>query len=97
MGDLHFEWNEAKNEANAKKHGVSFEEAQTVFFDEDAFQVFDPEHSDQEDRFLLIGRSFHRRVLMVCHCFRSSEEIIRIISARKATARERNIYRKRTR
>ncbi len=97
MNDLHFEWNEAKNEANAKKHGVFFEEAQTVFFDEDAFQVFDPEHSDQEDRFLLIGRSFHLRVLMVCHCFRSSEEIIRIISARKATARERNIYRKRKR
>ncbi len=86
---LHFEWDERKNSANKKKHGVCFEEAQSVFFDEDAIEYDDPEHSDGEDRFILVGRSYQLRVLVVCHCFRQSASVIRIISARKATRRER--------
>ena len=92
MGEIHFRWDPSKNEANKKKHGVSFEEAQTVFFDESAMEFFDSEHSGKEDRFLLLGQSFSFRTLMVCHCYREKESNIRIISARKATAKERNIY-----
>lgn len=92
MGELHFTWDDFKNETNRKKHGVRFEEAQTVFFDEFAMQFFDPEHSTDEDRFLLLGQSFSLRTLMVCHCCRDEHEIIRIISARKATAKERRKY-----
>jgi uncharacterized DUF497 family protein len=73
---------------------VGFEEAQTVFFDESAMEFFDPEHSNEEDRFLLLGQSFSLRTLMVCHCDREEESIIRIISARKATTKERNVYRR---
>ena len=89
---LRFEWDERKNTANKKKHGVSFEEAQTVFFDENAIEYDDPEHSDEEDRFILVGRSYQLRVLVVCHCFRRSASVIRIISARKATRRERRAH-----
>ncbi len=89
---LQFEWDERKNTANKKKHGVSFEEAQSVFFDEDAIEYDDPEHSHDEDRFILVGRSYQLRVLVVCHCFRRSESVIRIISARKATRRERRAH-----
>jgi len=89
---LQFEWNERKNSANKKKHGVSFEEAQSVFFDEDAIEYDDPEHSDEEDRFILVGRSYQLRVLVVCHGFRRSASVIRIISARKATRRERRAH-----
>ena len=96
MGALLFEWDDAKNEANVEKHGVSFEEAQTVFFDEDALRFFDRDHSDDEDRFLLVGKRFNLRILMVCHCYRVADRI-RIISARKATSRERAVYRKRRR
>jgi uncharacterized protein len=92
MNELHFAWDESKNAANKRTHGISFEEAQTVFFDESAMEFFDPEHSRAEARFLLLGLSFGLRTLMVCHCYREQDEVIRIISARKATAKERSIY-----
>ena len=92
MSGLHLVWDDSKNEANKRKHGVGFEEAQTVFFDESAMEFFDSEHSRDEDRFLLLGRSFSLRTLMVCHCYREKEQTIRIVSARKATAKERNMY-----
>jgi uncharacterized DUF497 family protein len=94
MTDLHFEWDSAKDRANKRKHGISFDEAQTVFLDERALRFYDPDHSDREDRFLMLGMSFSLRVLVVCHCFRMSDEVIRIISARKATAREAAVYTK---
>jgi len=89
---LTFEWDEAKNTLNLSNHGISFEEAQSVFFDESALEFPDPDHSDEEDRFLLLGRSFRLRVLVVCHCMRQSESVIRIVSARRATAKERQVY-----
>jgi len=92
MNEIHFRWDPSKNEANKKKHGVSFEEAQTVFFDESAMEFFDSGHSKTEDRFLLLGQSFSLRTLMVCHCYKEEDFIIRIISARKATTKERNTY-----
>jgi len=92
MSNLRFVWDSKKNETNRKKHGVSFDEAQTVFFDENAIEFYDPDHSDEEDRFLLLGLSFRLRVLVVCHCYRESQEVIRIISARKATRKERSHY-----
>ena len=85
---LSFSWDENKNKANQKKHGVSFEEAKTVFFDEDAIEYPDPDHSDDEDRFLMVGRSYQSRMLIVCHCHRWEELEIRIISARKLSKRE---------
>ena len=93
MINLSFSWDERKNRQNQKKHGVSFEEAQSVFFDDDAREFFDPDHSEEEARFLLIGRSYHLRVLLICHCYREPEGIIRIISARRATKKERAAYR----
>ena len=92
---IRFEWDEKKNKANQKKNGISFEEAQGVFFDEQALVYDDPDHSRNEDRFLIIGRSFKLRVLLVCHCFRAEKSVIRIISARKATPKERMVYNKR--
>jgi len=92
MNELQFEWDKRKEKTNIKKHGVSFEEAQAVFFDENAIQFFDPDHSDDEDRFILLGISFKLRILVVCHCFRESGGIIRIISARKADGDEENEY-----
>ena len=89
---LVFDWDERKSSANKKKHGVSFEEAQSVFFDDNAIEYDDPEHSDEEDRFILVGRSYQLRVLVVCHCFRQSASVIRIISARRATRRERRAH-----
>ncbi|TXL10013.1 hypothetical protein BMR04_16510 [Methylococcaceae bacterium HT3] len=77
---------------NVSKHGVSFDEAQTAFYDEYAIQFFDPEHSEKEDRFLLLGTSFKLKTLVVCHCFREEEAIIRIISARKADKDESKAY-----
>ena len=85
MSEIHFEWDERKNRANKRKHKVSFEEAQTVFLDENAIRYFDPDHSEDEDRFIMLGMSFTLRVLIVCHCYRENESVIRIISARKAT------------
>ena len=89
---IKFEWNQTKALSNESKHGVSFEEAQTVFFDEFALQFFDEENSDMEDRFLMLGTSALGRLLLVCHCERASGNVIRIISARKATATERKHY-----
>jgi hypothetical protein len=74
------------------KHGVSFEEAQTVFLDESARLIDDPDHSENEDRFLLLGYSFQARCLMVSHCYRQSETVIRLISARRATVQEEEVY-----
>ena len=96
MDELTFEWDERKSRANIRKHGVSFEEACTVFYDGNAIQFFDPDHSEDEDRFLLLGISLRLRVLVVCHCFRESETVVRIISARKADrAEERDYWRRR--
>lgn len=94
MGEVDFVWDEKKNRANLKKHHISFEEAQSAFHDEDAFVYFDPDHSDDEDRFILIGTSFKLRMLVVCHCYREEEHVIRIISARKADKREQENYRR---
>ncbi len=89
---IKFEWDSAKAAANTKKHGVSFEEAQSVFYDEFAVQFFDDDHSGDEERFLLLGMSTGARLLLVCHCERGARNIIRIISARKATKRESTFY-----
>jgi uncharacterized DUF497 family protein len=89
---LRFEWDPRKATANLRKHGVSFEEARTTFFDEDALLRPDDEHSDDEDRFVLLGVSGRLRILVVCHCYRQNEEVIRLISARKASAQERRQY-----
>ena len=92
MAKFSFVWDERKDRQNRKKHGVSFEEAQSVFFDDAAREFFDPDHSESEERFLLIGRSYRLRVLLVCHCHRESGSVIRIISARRATNKERTVY-----
>ena len=89
---IQFEWDSAKASANFKKHKVSFEEAQTVFYDEFAVQFFDTENSASEDRFLLLGMSTGAKLLLVCHCERESGNLIRIISARKATKCESAFY-----
>lgn len=89
---IKFEWDSAKATANIKKHGVSFEEAHSVFYDEFAVQFFDEEHSTNEERFLLLGMSTGGRLLLVCHCEREAGNIIRIISARKATKTESTFY-----
>ena len=90
-----FEWDENKALANIKKHGVSFEEERAVFYDDYAVLFDDPDHSEAEDRFLIIGMSSEKGVCIVSHCYRSEDERIRIISARKATRTERSIYEKR--
>ena len=92
MSDVKFEWDERKSRENKRKHKVSFEEAQTVFLDENAIRFFDPDHSQDEDRFLMLGMSFTLRVLVVCHCYREDDSVIRIISARKADKREQSDY-----
>jgi len=92
MNKLQFEWDSRKKKTNIKKHGVSFDEARTVFYDENAIQFFDPDHSEDEDRFILLGMSFKLRILVVCHCFRKNETVVRIISARKADRNEENEY-----
>jgi len=89
---LRFEWDEAKNRSNRRKHGISFEEARTAFLDENARVVPDPDHSDDEERFVLLGLSISLRVLLVCHCFRKEDEVVRIISARKADRHEIKQY-----
>ncbi len=94
MTKFAFAWDERKSRENERKHGVSFEEAQSVFFDDDALEFFDPDHSDEEDWFLLLGRSSRLRVLLICHCLRQSEQVIRIISARRATQKERSVYKR---
>lgn len=92
MDTLKFEWDENKNRSNIEKHGVSFAEASTVFYDECAILFDDPEHSAAEERFLLIGISQKERLCIVSHCYRGADEIIRIISARKATKTETQTY-----
>ena len=92
MKALEFEWDSAKSQTNVRKHGVSFEEAQTVFSDEHGLLIHDPDHSDDEDRFVLLGLSSLSRALVVCHCYRREGDVIRIISARKADRRERQAY-----
>ena len=92
MKRLIFEWDKLKENANIKKHGVSFEEARTLFYDENAVQFFDPDHSDDEDRFILLGVSHKLNTLIVCHCFREEETTVRIISARKADKDEAIVY-----
>ncbi len=93
MSALHFEWDDEKATANVKKHGISFEEAKSVFRDERAKLINDPDHSEDEDRFVLLGLSETLRLLVVCHCYRGENHIIRIISARKATTKESKSYR----
>jgi uncharacterized protein len=89
---MQFEWDPSKSSANLKKHQVSFEEAKTVFFDDFAVQFFDEEHSADEDRFIMLGMSSGAKLLVVCHCERGEGEVIRIISARKATRSEASFY-----
>lgn len=92
MSGLSFIWDDRKNVANRRKHGVSFEEARTAFLDENAKVYFDPDHSETEDRFILLGISLQLRVLVVCHCYREAETVVRIISARRADKREQENY-----
>ena len=92
MNRLIFEWDKKKNNKNIKKHNVSFEDAQMIFYDEFAIQFHDPEHSQEEDLFLLLGTNFKLNTLVVCHCFRQDETVIRIISARKADKEESQVY-----
>ena len=92
MKPIRFSWDESKNSANITKHTISFDEAKTVFLDPYARIISDPDHSDLEDRFILLGLSQKLRLLIVCHCYRSDDEIIRIISARKATKTESTYY-----
>ena len=89
---MNFVWDENKAEINLRKHGVSFPEAATVFDEYEALQIYDPDQSDEEDRFILLGMSSALRILVVCHCYRENDEQIRIISARKATRNETATY-----
>ena len=92
MNEIQFAWDDEKAGENRGKHGISFGEAKTVFYDENARLQYDPDHSEDEDRFLLLGTSYSLRVLVVCHCYREEDTLIRIISARKATKNERKQY-----
>lgn len=92
MVDLRFEWDERKNQSNVKKHGVDFSEARSVFYDQNAMVFFDPDHSGDEDRFILLGMSWRTRALVVCHCYREGEQVVRIISARRADRDEEREY-----
>ena len=92
MNSISFSWDDQKNTANKKKHRVSFEEAQSVFFDEHAIEYYDPDHSESEDRFLMLGLSYRVRVLVVSYTLRKNGKEIRIISARKATKKEQKAY-----
>ena len=88
----YFDWDENKNRINLEKHGITFQEASTVFFDDRAILFDDPEHSVDEERFLLLGMSETAKVCIVCHCYRESDTVIRIISARQATRKEEQRY-----
>lgn len=92
MEDIIFEWDYNKSLINQKKHGVSFVEAKTVFYDSDAIIIDDPDHSEEEERFIILGLSQKANLLVVCHCYRASDTKIRIISARKATVTETRQY-----
>ena len=93
MSNIRFEWGANKAAANQRKHGVTFDEARTVFFDENAKLINDPDHSDDEDRFVMLGLSGNFRFVLVCHCYREQGNVIRIISARKASTQESKQYR----
>jgi uncharacterized DUF497 family protein len=92
VGNIEFAWDRRKARSNLVKHGISFEEAQTVFLDENARLLDDPDHSLDEERFVLLGFSFQARCLIVSHCYRESAAVIRLISARRATAQEEEVY-----
>jgi len=92
VSELRFDWDPAKAAANLRKHGVSFDEAETVFYDDHALLLDDPDHSAQEDRFVLLGLSAKPRILVVVHCYREDPDTIRFISARPATRSERARY-----
>jgi uncharacterized DUF497 family protein len=92
MSVVRFTWDAVKERANRRRHGVSFAEAQSVFFDEHAIRYFDPDHSEREDRYIMLGMSFLLRALVVCHCCREDDSVIRIISARRANAAEEKAY-----
>ena len=92
MDEMKFSWDARKAKQNAKKHSMSFEEASTVFFDEKAIEFYDPDHSEGEDRFLMLGLGWRLRMLVVCYCLREGGSEIRIISARKATKKEMRVY-----
>lgn len=92
MGEVYFEWDENKNRKNQIKHKITFEEALTVFEDENALVIDDPDHSEKEERFIILGMSKRANLLIVCHCYREMDEVIRIISARKATTMETKQY-----
>ena len=92
MAGYKFSWDTAKNQANIKKHGIDFNDAQTAFYDENAMILADEEHSEDEERFILIGIDFNARLLNVCHCYRNGDSVVRIISARKANKQEIRIY-----
>jgi len=89
---LRFEWDDNKEGQNRKKHGISFQEAQSVFIDEQALLIADPDHSEHEERFILLGLSGDLRTLVVCHCYRREGDVIRLISARRANRQERELY-----
>lgn len=93
MSALHFEWDDEEAAATFRKHGISFEEAKSACRDERAKLINDPDHSEDEDRFVLLGLSETLRLLVVCHCYRGENHVIRIISARKATTKESKFYR----
>jgi len=92
MSTIRFEWDPKKAEVNLRKHKVSFEDAQSVFSDEHALLIDDPDHSEGEDRFVLLGLSGSLRLLVVVHCYRAEGSVVRIISARRADAQERSVY-----
>ena len=89
---IQFEWDSRKNTANIRKHGISFEDAQSAFYDEYARIIPDPEHSADEERFVLLGMTAHAQIVIVCHCYRENERVIRIISARRADRHEEKGY-----
>jgi len=92
MKGISFTWDSRKNSTNVKKHGISFEEAKSVFYDDNARLTHDPDHSEDEERFIILGLSEKLNILVVCHCYKEENEIIRIISARKATKNEKKQY-----
>ena len=94
MNGIAFEWDESKNKANLQKHGISFEEAESVFYDQYSLLIADPDHSETEDRFLLMGLSAKLRLLVVCHCFEVDDGLIRVISCRISSKQEMSLYRR---
>ena len=96
VSSLRFEWDPRKAQQNARKHGVTFEDAQSAFFDEDGLVMADPDHSQAEERFVLLGATARAKLVVVCHCHRGPDDVIRLISARRANRREHATYRTRS-